>query len=132
MRYVLVPAPISVINRFTCAPMEMKLDGRGAGELSAPVSFREYAYACWLNDPKWATPLSRLRRLAAVCDLLDAQARAPNEPLALEDQDWEILSKIAAEPGTRFSPLVEIQLEPFRQALQAASKECPKSASVVS
>ena len=115
MKYILVPAPVHILNPQTRAP-----------EILPPVTFREYADRVWLNDQRWYSPMSRLRRLAGVLEAFgntDATNPEAEKVIELEDQDHATLLEIVQSPDVRnLYALAQVQMQflPFDDAVIGA------------
>lgn len=120
MRYVQIPQPIQLRDRFT-------------GKTGDTVSFRDFAMYLWLNDTRWEKPKTNLARLMKVYPQFD---KSPGEWIEFEDQDWAILKGIIDSPGNHpngepvlYAPLVHLQLIEFEKVVLEASSDDPRVAS---
>jgi hypothetical protein len=112
MKTILVPAPVTLVDRIT-------------RETGRTYSFHDWACMAWFNDVRWHQG-ENLARLVKIVNLFDQAV--VGKPLLFEDADYAILAQIVQAPQIpqqlQQPPLVCIQFEAHKTAVLRA-KEAP-------
>jgi hypothetical protein len=123
MKYITIPNDITVIP-----PADIAESIARAGGSAAPdtVSFRRYAFSCWLNDQRAIDGgFTKQCRWAKVIDAF--QAVTAGSVLPLEDEDYTTLRTIVDKPTMWLPPTTTVQLLAFSRAVLDASDKAPQA-----
>ena len=86
-----------------------------SGAVGNPVTIREWAFLCWLPDPRWHRDLSRLIIVTGEFN------KKTGEKMFFEDADYALLEEIVRAPQCpQQNPLLAIQMESFKHLILKA------------
>lgn len=110
MKYVQVPGPITLKNKFT-------------GEDGDTVKFKDFVLSVLLSDASWIKSYSAIKSAKAIDEALTESG-----VMILDSADWEKLKTVAENPSagyTGFGALGMIQIVAFVDAIVEASDKAP-------
>jgi len=111
MRYISIPAPIALKNKFT-------------GEDGDTVKFKDFVLAVLLSDTTWIKSYAAIKAAKAIDEALETESGT----MVLDSADWEKLKAVAENPSagyTGFGALGMIQIISFVDAIMNAPDKPP-------
>lgn len=127
MRYILVPSPVSVVQRNGEPVYDFKVGPNGPERAGVrpPVTLFDYAEAWWGSD-KLAAGGYKARRIVEKIIAAFDKAKAENTAyVALEDAEYEKLKPVVEEGALFTHVAIELQCKRFIEAVLEAKTEPP-------